>query len=1402
MMACIRGIFVLLVCSAFTWVVEARPSKDSKKKDDLQLDLKGDLDWESKWWTPSEKDINDKKDSWKVFKNVKPSVRRWWEEDWNEDEWWAPKDNSNDISSKPTEVSTSDKKQGEGKTDLQTESTQAKVLEAAVPKEEPVQKEELAVPTEEPKKEDVKELPKEPLALPLVADPLPLVADTSKAQSMTSLKSSDKKDLDGKKPEAPVVEVPAAESPREKLSPVLAGETLSPFEDPKPGPVPGPRDEVHEHPADDKWEYHQHGGFGKYVEQGKEEQSEQKAADQKPGMSVEIDRAQVEAEIQREEDNRVVKIVEEDKSKVLDQFYGFGLEAGPAVPPSQKPEKEESKPEEVKKDEIKVVETKTEEPKKEDVLKKDLSVKDDVPVPANSKENYNEGVIYDTVPGAPVDRTHSVKKDLGNADYMKDVSTKSDLQTSPNPAPPGIDGKQATSEDTTPQAQTTKAEAAPLVELVKKVKTDYIKSKPLSMCKYDDECQSGRMCQNGVCICLPEKGCLGHYKPVCGSDGVQYLSHCELHRTACVNKVHIKIDHSGSCFVAHDKIDRMQKIQEIQTKKHRLPAVHKDKESTSTSTSDSKGSDSEEYDNDEYDYYEDNDTQSQSNDKADKADVSEKLAIDSKKIYDYSKHLKNTKEKAEEKTGKSADPAPWEHVQEETGKEFKGKGDKHIETKGLDQQDASYKECTKEELAKFKEQLVAFYCKRFEEPDCKLELREEREYLSTLMFSYFDKNTDYELDHAELEAKQKQEKFADFGTVCALTDLIWYDDTMNADGQLSLDEFIAAFNTRLFDGHQELVKTPLSAPVLHIIPTLATVGNGLELKCGVAADGTNVIWRKNGVNIRDLAMIELLVLDDGSLFFSKMGVHHMGNYSCEDPSEPSALQVHSLKVQMPPVVKVSLHSQIEPSQTDVTMHCHAEGVPKPTISWQINNVDLPSNPKHYVLTENSEMLTVHLTDYERDTGAYKCLAKNQAGTADDISTLFILGDKDKSVGMGYTYVNSGTFTVFHDKGYTAYDPDKCLKHRSVHGDFGYFKFIPDNLDQPLRLCEDGKDCSWGSVVNVKNSFLYVSQPTLNRVVVIETSKNWIPVQVISTDKQPMQVHYVEHLDQVWVLCWNGEADESTKTIVVVRDASKYVQHRAVHTQPVGNRFDQIQDLFIAKPNDLRHAFDYGYVTHNGQRGLTKIDLDNMRYTKTVDLTTYDCVPQSLAFVPIGGHIVVQCVSPLNHQTLQLVMDYITDAVVSTAVLAGKPYVSPDSRHVVTVDDFSGKVNVAGVNNEGTLEQAYEVTVSASISDVSFYPLSGHGYLLVLTSADDDNIITINLATGKVDKLRGTMKQDTSSDWHPSPVKRTIVSGDFFSDFLLAPSKSSISIVDAKFSKVQCEFTDAPRSKAAIFVGQQ
>ena len=75
------------------------------------------------------------------------------------------------------------------------------------------------------------------------------------------------------------------------------------------------------------------------------------------------------------------------------------------------------------------------------------------------------------------------------------------------------------------------------------------------------------------------------------------------------------------------------------------------------------------------------------------------------------------------------DVSPWDHVHEEMGDEYKVKDNDKVkegEVKDDDdydyQSDGGYKECSKRELAKFKRQLLVYHCKRFEEPDCKLEV--------------------------------------------------------------------------------------------------------------------------------------------------------------------------------------------------------------------------------------------------------------------------------------------------------------------------------------------------------------------------------------------------------------------------------------------------------------------------------------------------------------------------------------------------------------------------------------------------------------------------------------------------------------------------------------------------------
>lgn len=62
-------------------------------------------------------------------------------------------------------------------------------------------------------------------------------------------------------------------------------------------------------------------------------------------------------------------------------------------------------------------------------------------------------------------------------------------------------------------------------------------------------CRAGQECiieeGNATCQCISR--CPDHKKTVCGSDGITYPSHCELHRTACVMNKKIAIETNGPC---------------------------------------------------------------------------------------------------------------------------------------------------------------------------------------------------------------------------------------------------------------------------------------------------------------------------------------------------------------------------------------------------------------------------------------------------------------------------------------------------------------------------------------------------------------------------------------------------------------------------------------------------------------------------------------------------------------------------------------------------------------------------------------------------------------------------------------------------------------------------------------
>ncbi|XP_021344253.1 follistatin-related protein 5-like, partial [Mizuhopecten yessoensis] len=309
------------------------------------------------------------------------------------------------------------------------------------------------------------------------------------------------------------------------------------------------------------------------------------------------------------------------------------------------------------------------------------------------------------------------------------------------------------------------------------------------------------------------------------------------------------------------------------------------------------------------------------------------------------------------------------------------------------------------------------------------------------------------------------------------------------------------------------------------------------------------------------------------------------------------------------------------------------------------------------------------------------------------------------------------------------------------------------------------------------------------------------IQFVKTDKFPVKLHYVEHLDEVWVLCWNSDRNTGSKTIVVIRDASKDSRNHMVHTQPIGNHFDLVQDMFLPPQNDLGHDFHYGYVIHNEQRGLFKLDLDTMRYTKAVDLSTFDCVPQKVAFIPIGGHVVVKCIKKMmdDTRTLQILMDYVTDAPLANITMFGTPYVSPDSRTIVTVDEVTGKVRVATIQEDGQIKKGIDVSVASSISDVTFFPSQvSTGYDLYLTSQDHAVVFHVNLVNGKVTTIKDAEDPRTVRVWPWSQATRSISHGNVFSNYLATPSKSSLVIVNGRDMHVHCKFADLDSPDSVLF----
>ncbi|XP_008555212.1 follistatin-related protein 5 [Microplitis demolitor] len=674
-------------------------------------------------------------------------------------------------------------------------------------------------------------------------------------------------------------------------------------------------------------------------------------------------------------------------------------------------------------------------------------------------------------------------------------------------------------------------------------------------------------------------------------------------------------------------------------------------------------------------------------------------------------------------------------------------------------------DCSAQEYEIMKDNLLLYNHARLMTQD-----NHSKEYLVSIMFSHYDQNNNGNLEREELEQIAEREDLEQLSKGCSLGHMISYDDA-DKDGRLNINEFYMAFS-KLYS--VSVVSLDKSLEINHIS---ARVGDNVEIKCDVTGTPPPpLVWRRNEADLEALSEPEIRVFNDGSLYLTRVQLLHAGNYTCHALRNKDVVQTHVLTVHTIPEVRVTPRLQSKRPGEEATMSCHVVGEPLPRVEWLKNDESLHEEDK-YEVVGNGTKLIVRNIGYA-DTGAYMCQATSIGGLTRDISSLVIQEQPTPTAAN-----EERRFFSFHEWGISVYEPSACRLYHQIHST----DIIPGT--QEYVCGEKDIPCSWGRAINVANRYVYVTQPEKDRILVISKIQ-MVVVDVVATDKYPVELQYVPALDQVWVLNWRSERNIGIKTIQVIRDAAQKRKHHTVHPEPIDGQFDLVRGLYIPFLQDIGHMFKYGYVTHTNQRGMYKLDLANMRYTRSADLAPYNCVPAHIQFPALYGFVILQCEEPITGKaTGQLLLDYLTDTVLSHKPgLIGKPMVSPDSRHVVTLDkQASGVILVVQEILPNGLKFSFDVKTTLNISDITFYPSqTTHGYDLYASSTDKEDILFLNLATGKVEMITGVGKAMPMNLTKWGNPNRAIVQSGIFGRYMVSPSNEALFVLNGETRTVNCE----------------
>ncbi|XP_058513530.1 follistatin-related protein 5 isoform X2 [Ochotona princeps] len=664
------------------------------------------------------------------------------------------------------------------------------------------------------------------------------------------------------------------------------------------------------------------------------------------------------------------------------------------------------------------------------------------------------------------------------------------------------------------------------------------------------------------------------------------------------------------------------------------------------------------------------------------------------------------------------------------------------------------------------------------------------------MFKYFDADSNGLVDINELTQVIKQDELGKDIFDCTLYDLLKFDD-VNSDKHLALEEFYRAF---------QVIQLNLPEDQKLSI-TAATVGQSAVLSCAIQASlRPPIVWKRNNIVLNNLDLEDINDFgDDGSLYITKVTTTHMGNYTCYAQGYEQVYQTHIFQVNVPPVIRVYPESQAREPGVTASLRCHAEGIPNPQLGWLKNGIDItPKLSKQLTLQANGSEVHISNVRYE-DTGAYTCIAKNEAGVDEDISSLFVEDSARKTLanilwreeGLGI----GNMFYVFYEDGIKVIQPVECEFQRHI-------KPSEKLLGFQAKVCpkaekDEVQRCVWASAANVKDKFIYVAQPTLDRVLIVDVQSQKV-VQAVSTDPVPVKLHYDKSHDQVWVLSW-GSMDKTSPTLQVITQASGNVPHHTIHTQPVGKQFDRVDDFFIPTTTLIITHVRFGFILHKDEAALQKIDLETMSYVKTISLKDYKCIPRSLAYTHLGGYYFIDC-KPDSTGAIppQLVVDSVTDSVIGfNQDVTGTPYISPDGHYLVSISDIRGLVRVQYITIRGEIQEAFVIHTNLHISDLAFQPsfTEAHQYNIYGSSGAQTDVLFVELSSGKVKMIKSLKEPLQAQDWPWNRKNRQIQDSGLFGQYLMTPSKDSLFILDGRLNKLNCEITEVEKGNTVVWVGE-